>query len=411
MFTTGFRHGKQCAVVPEVELRPNDRSQHLQLPNRLQGENANVDPLDDLPELAATAARQIAAAGINSADPQFKVKAARALERYLHSPRFVYTLAHVPRDPAIDPIEDFIKNNPQGHCEYFASALALMLRTQGIPARIAVGFKGGEYNHVGGFFLVRQMHAHAWVEAYLDPGDIPPGDGPRGGEATSGWLTLDPTPREDDGGVREESGILAALSDVGEYLQHWWTTYVIGLNADRQRELYQPLTDITEAANELSDQGGPRRWMAAAVAWLKSDAFTLRGAAIVAYLALLTLVFARLAARPLSRLRWPVFTRKAKRRLNNGERVDFYDRLERLLARHGFRRQLTQTPLEFALTTGAELVAVAELRPAATLPRRIVEAYYRVRYGRHPLDSHELGFVEQHLAELDAALGRLKNRG
>ncbi|WP_410960645.1 hypothetical protein, partial [Salmonella sp. SAL4357] len=80
-----------------------------------------------------------------------------------------------------------------------------------------------------------------------------------------------------------------------------------------------------------------------------------------------------------SRFRWPVFAKRANRRAKAAERVDFYERLERLLARHGFRRQQTQTPLEFALATGAELVAEVELRPAATLPRRIVEMYYRVR--------------------------------
>jgi transglutaminase-like putative cysteine protease len=422
--TTGFRKGAQRAVIPEGNLRTGDRAQHLQLPytewesaqnfgvEAMLTRRENIDPLDDLPELAATAARQIAAAGIVRGDPEFKVKAARALERYLkYSSRFTYTLAHVPRDPNIDPIEDFIKNNPSGHCEYFASALALMLRTQGIPTRMAVGFKGGEYNQVGAFYQVRQMHAHAWVEAYLDPAEIPEGERPREGEAQHGWLVLDPTPREDDADALAETGFLAALSDFGEYLQHWWTTYVIGLNADRQRELYQPLSDIADAAEGLSEESGPRRWVGAVAAWLRSDALTLRGAAIVGYLALLILVFGRLAARLGSQFRWPVFARRAKRRAKATERVDFYERLERLLARHGFRRQQTQTPLEFALATGAELVAEAELRPAATLPRRIVETYYRVRFGRRALDNRERSFVEQQLDELDAALVRLQRRG
>jgi transglutaminase-like putative cysteine protease len=422
--TTGFRQGKQRAVIPEYPLRLPDRAQHLQLPytewesaqsfgvEGMLARRAGVEALDDLPELAATAAREITAAGIDRNDRYFKVKAARALERYLHAnSRFVYTLAHVPRDPGVDPIEDFIKNNPRGHCEYFASALALMLRTQGIPTRMAVGFKGGEFNQVGSFYQVRQMHAHAWVEAYVEPTEIPEGDKPREGEPAAGWLVLDPTPRMDDADAVTETGFLAALGDVGEFLQHWWTTYVIGLNADRQRELYQPLSDIADAAEGLTDESGPRRWVAAVAAWLRSDAFTLRGAAIVGYLALLILVFGRLAARLGSQLKWPVLVRRPKRRVKATERVDFYERLERLLARHGFRRHETQTPLEFALSTGAELVAEAELRPAATLPRRIVETYYRVRFGRRALDSRERSFVEQQLAELDAALVRLQRRG
>ena len=74
----------------------------------------------------------------------------------------------------IDPIEDFVANNPRGHCEYFAAALALMLRSQGIPARVVLGYRCDEWNGPGKCYQVRQSDAHAWVEAYLAAGDIPP---------------------------------------------------------------------------------------------------------------------------------------------------------------------------------------------------------------------------------------------
>ena len=77
-----------------------------------------------------------------------------------------------------DPIGDFLFRYRSGHCEYFATAMVLMLRSQGIPARFVTGFLGGENNRLG-YYIVRQSNAHAWVEAYLPD---------------SGWTVFDPTP-------------------------------------------------------------------------------------------------------------------------------------------------------------------------------------------------------------------------
>ena len=86
-------------------------------------------------------------------------------------------------------MEDFLVNRKKGHCEYFASALALLLRSIDIPARIVNGFKGGDWNELTQSMNVRQKHAHSWVEAYVgqDPQRQPaldhpgphPGDGSR----------------------------------------------------------------------------------------------------------------------------------------------------------------------------------------------------------------------------------------
>ena len=70
-------------------------------------------------------------------------------------------------DPTLDPVVDFLVNRKAGHCEYFASALTLLLRSVGIPARMVNGFKGGDWNDLAQVLYVRQKHAHSWVEAYL----------------------------------------------------------------------------------------------------------------------------------------------------------------------------------------------------------------------------------------------------
>jgi transglutaminase-like putative cysteine protease len=424
--TTGFRSGSQHPITSEVYRRADeierDHAQLLQLPFAAISQNPqpgpgytpqrrdDARPDEELTELVATAQREIARAALDPDDPQYTIKRARVLERYLHSPRFSYTLAQQPRDPELDPVEDFIRNNPRGHCEYFASALALMLRSQGIPSRVVVGFKGGDYNQVGDFYLVRQLHAHAWVEAYLSPEEIPPellpaDPLPEGG---GGWLTLDPTPVVDGVSGYNIGGVLATLADLGDYLQHLWSTYVVGLTAERQREsIYQPLSEFTSYVEQLVDEYGGGNVATAIWVWLSVNALTVQGMLILLIVAMVAVFVGKWTVRITGRLYRSLRRATASKQQ---ERVEFYDRLVRILARYGVRRTGQQTPLEFALVAGAELVADSDTRTHATLPRRIVEMYYRVRFGRHPLDRREAESVEQQLATLDR-LSRQRRNG
>jgi hypothetical protein len=92
---------------------------------------------------------------------------------------FSYSLDN-PSGGAADPLADFLTRTRAGHCEYFAAALALMLRSRGVPARVVVGYRLGPWLREGGYFLVTQDEAHSWVE-YYDPD-------------SSGWRVADPTP-------------------------------------------------------------------------------------------------------------------------------------------------------------------------------------------------------------------------
>ena len=98
------------------------------------------------------------------------------------SGEYGYTLNLTVVDSEIDPIEDFLVNRKEGHCEYYASTLTLMLRAIGIPARMVSGFKGAEFNGLRGSWEVQERFAHAWVEAWSAEHRL--------------WFTLDPTPGE-----------------------------------------------------------------------------------------------------------------------------------------------------------------------------------------------------------------------
>jgi len=92
--------------------------------------------------------------------------------------RYTYSL-RFQRTPGRDPVIDFLDVHPQGHCEFFASALALLGRAAGVPTRVIGGYRVAERNPLGDYFVVREKNAHAWVEAW-DP--------------AHGWVTLDATP-------------------------------------------------------------------------------------------------------------------------------------------------------------------------------------------------------------------------
>ena len=104
----------------------------------------------------------------------------REIERHL-SADYTYSLSA--RKPAkSDPVIDFLENQKFGHCEFFASAMALLARTSSVPARVVGGFRVAEENRFGGYRVVRERHAHAWVEAYVD----------------GAWVTFDPSPLDSD---------------------------------------------------------------------------------------------------------------------------------------------------------------------------------------------------------------------
>ncbi len=131
------------------------------------------------------------------------------LERHLMS-RYRYTLDLGVRDQD-NPVEDFLFDSRSGHCEYFATSMVLLLRSQGIPARMVSGYLGAEHNPLEGYYIVRQSNAHAWVEALIE------------GE---GWRIFDPTPPAGRPQVGD-GGALQLLSQAYDYLLFRWDRYVL----------------------------------------------------------------------------------------------------------------------------------------------------------------------------------------
>ena len=116
------------------------------------------------------------------------------------------------------PIEEFLFERKEGHCEYFASAMAVLLRLNGIPSRVINGFSTTEWNDLGGYLVVRQAHAHSWVEAFIEG---------------VGWKVYDPTPPDPTAVSRHPSTFSRRL----DLIRLYWQRYVIRYSARDQADL------------------------------------------------------------------------------------------------------------------------------------------------------------------------------
>ena len=143
---------------------------------------------------------------------------ASAIERYL-STTYKYSLTTTRPAEGVSAMEYFLFEERQGYCEHFASAMVLMLRSVGIPARIVNGFYGGEENEYGGYVIVRQRNAHSWVEAAID----------------GYWERFDPTPPV-------PSGLSSFFGSAADAIRMGWYRYIIGFSYSDQVLMVQSLS-------------------------------------------------------------------------------------------------------------------------------------------------------------------------
>jgi transglutaminase-like putative cysteine protease len=245
------------------------------------------------------------------------------------------------RRTTLEPLEEFLFERRAGNCEYFAAALAVMLRTLGVPARVVNGFQRGEWNPYGEYWVVRMRDAHSWVEANID--------------AT--WVTLDPSPR----GAAPTAPI-STLSLYIDGLRMRWYRYVVGWS--RQDQL--------EAA------GAVRR-----LAWSWPITPRLAGAGSTGQVAVTLLV----ALAAVAALVGGVRHARGVRRAPGAAMPDFYARALRRLARRGLRPAPSETAREFCARVGAGAP------PLAAPFARLTTAYESVRFGPErpgPAESREL---------------------
>jgi transglutaminase-like putative cysteine protease len=287
-----------------------------------------------------------------------------AMESYLRS-RYAYTL-DLKGKPGNDPLAHFLFETRAGHCEYFASSMTVMLRTLGIPAREVNGFLPGEYNDLGGDYVVRASDAHSWVEVFF-PGN--------------GWVTFDPTPAGPD----VAGGILSRVEQYLDWLSLTWNEWVISYDFAHQVVLAQNL------------KSSSRNWTDSLRAWFEKKQQQARGRmkdwefqhSSLRYLLPVALVFFLVVLRAdmipeiIRRLKVYAQMRVGRSTHTNPQlAARLYSEFLHVLNKRGISRLETQTPLEFAAAVGDTRVA-----PAV---REFIDIYSQARFGEVPCNTVRL---------------------
>lgn len=299
---------------------------------------------------------------------------ASAIENYLRM-HYGYTL-QLPSKTPQDPISNFLFARKQGHCEYFASSMAVMLRSIGIPSRLVNGFSGGEFNDVSSQYVIRASDAHSWVEAYI-PGQ--------------GWLEFDPTPPAAPQAETRWGRLLLYLDAAGSFWREWIVNYDLG----HQLRLTQ---DASRGSRELV--GHAQSWVLAkydrTLAWAhrvqgrigaSASRWVLRGFASV-----LVLILALSIPRLMDAVRKIRTARRPDRAPQMAASI-WYGRMLRLVARKGWEKKPAQTPAEFAaaihdenlknrVANFTESYESARFGGSAKEASRLSEIYEEIKKGR-----------------------------
>ncbi|HAU36889.1 MAG TPA: hypothetical protein DCX07_04145 [Phycisphaerales bacterium] len=291
---------------------------------------------------------------------------------------FRYTLDLSKADYSRDGVEDFLFHMKRGHCEYFASAMAVMCNALDVRARLVSGFHIAPTGLSGDLLLVRERDAHAWVEVFTP---------------TTDWVLFDPTPSASE----PASSWWQSVSDFWEGLAFSWREWVLGFDSFARRNLWQAigkrLADAWRAVVAACAALGSALWNLLVNGRLDTPVIWL-----VTVLALATVgIEAFLVFRH-------VFGWRRRRRLAQNRyavplsHLKFIQRLFDALERQGVPLRVEQTPLAAARAAARTLNL-----PAATL-EEIVAFYYRLRWGRHRAEEEEIRRVDR---QVDGILRRL----
>ncbi len=339
---------------------------------------------------------------------------------------YAYTTT-LPDPGAEPPLDAFLFTHKRGHCEFFSTALVILLRSIGIPARSVNGFMGGKWNEYDDFLAVRNADAHSWAEVWFGPYD---------------WVGFDATPPAAD--VSDQEAFMDGVVRLYDSLKFRWIKYVIEYDLETQVELIRQATSALGGGEE--DQVDPMDFqmsllelfeslrrnvvpalliaLLAVVAWI---GLRIRGAArldwrdglviastLVGSLSIAVLMWRPEAdwlartyalAAPLYGVAWGLGGRlrpRLKGRVSHEGIARLYTRL---------RGALTASGIDHGPAEGPEAL-LARLE-AADLPARgasaaLIRRYMDVRFGGQPIEADELKALDRSLKDILRALRKAR---
>ncbi|MGD8608920.1 MAG: DUF3488 and transglutaminase-like domain-containing protein [Myxococcales bacterium] len=215
-FDVRYRGGIDSALTYQVYVDPGRRGLQEKTPKRLQQSYLEVP---EGSERVVTLARRVTQ---GASGP---LEQARRIQQFLREGDFRYTLEQ-PNTEGKDPLQVFLFEAKAGHCEYFSTAMAVMMRTLGVPSRNVTGFLGADFNPYGDYYAVRNGNAHSWVEVEVD----------------GRWVTFDPTPASREA-FASPSGLLVMLGQIMDAMRVRWAEYVVEYNVRDQAQALRRMLD------------------------------------------------------------------------------------------------------------------------------------------------------------------------
>jgi len=321
------------------------------------------------------------------------------------SGEYNYSLQMRVADPAIDPLEDFLFNTKQGHCEYFATALAVLLRTQGIHSRLVTGYKGAVENSYSGYFEVQRRHSHAWVEAWFD----------------GAWHTLDAVPHARDDEARQFAGNRGFWGNARDSLNSLWSNYFVTMSIDRQQtQLYGPLGRAWESVKtgtkgvmdffrdfgssdpsggRLTKTRGPWLWMAVLAGlvllrWLLQSPQRLSGRSVAGVSPHWTGLLRKMWDQW-----WPGGTVPQ-------ESLRLYREFLEVVGRRGFVRAEGETQQEFAGQIKQYYSHSLAAAGLGDFPDKITQLFYDSQFGGRSVETAVSARFQQQLTEFSAVIAQ-----
>lgn len=296
--------------------------------------------------------------------PEYHDRIARGFSAHLATtPTLTYT-THLRREvKKMDPVEEFLFHTRAGHCERFASALALMLRSQGIPTVLVLGFKGCEQTEEPGRYVVREEHAHAWVAALIYEFERSPD---RDRRPLSCWRSLDPTPSSP--AVAENTTGDGWTQPAVSWLRRHFRTYISEYTSEQRR---RALAEVAEQA--------------------------IRTENLIAVFGLVVGLF--LLRTVLRYYRKPAIPKPSAQ-------VEWFARLVARLGTCGFVPLPGETPLEYATRAANAFRKAPATVEVADVPLDWVETYYEGRFGDKSIPQERRDALDSRLDALIAAFSR-----
>jgi transglutaminase-like putative cysteine protease len=360
----------QYQVLSEISNRqmPVDSSHEGSIPDTIQARFLQL-PRDIDPRIAQLA-RQITAQGKST------FERASLVEGYLKR-NYRYTL-NLTWAPGPQPLSTFLFEAKNGHCEYFASSMAILLRAVGIPTRLVNGFLMGEYNPVANDYIVRESDAHSWVEVYIPD---------------RGWIEFDPTPPDPN---RRDPGLAAQMWHYVDAMEVYWNSYVLVYDSGAQRQLFRSAQDRVQSV-QMELRKTADEWIGRAQ--LLSDRVSAWIPDLIGTVAFWPIVIIAVGAGAAFQHRRFLKTQLEIWRIRWGRSAPTENVVEHLFYRAA-RLAERSVPKRHATQTWREWIfGLSDPHRRSILARALV-VFEKSRYGRLPVSARDFALLEQTVREL-----------